>query len=73
MSDAAARYVEEHPGVIEELAAGIPDDEQQARQQIRARIRTRLHENRAYAESAEGQTARAAWLSQYGLTAAQVR
>lgn len=74
LSDAAARYVEEHPAVIEKLANGIPDDEQQQlRQKIRAQLRTRLHDGRVYAESAEGRAAGEAWLAQFGLTASQVR
>lgn len=73
LSDAAARYVEEHPGVIEKLAKGIPDAEQDLKQQVRDRVRTRLREARRYTNSPEGEAAGAAWLAQYGVSADALR
>lgn len=68
LSDAAARYVEEHPGVIEKLAGGIPDGSRPAlTAEQKAHLRNRLHEARAYAGSIEGRTEADAFLVKVGL------
>ncbi|MFI5895614.1 hypothetical protein ACIA5D_36520 [Actinoplanes sp. NPDC051513] len=63
LSDAAARYVEEHPAVIEELAAGGTKPALSSVQ--KARLRARLNETREFAASAEGQASAAAFLARY--------
>lgn len=69
LSDAAARWVEEHPAAVEKLAAGVSStDEFELRQRIRTRIRTRLHEAREYAASPEGQAEADAFLAKYNLS-----
>ena len=65
LSDEAARYVEEHPAVIEKLAAGIPDDGPALTPSQKGRLRTRLHETRQFARSAEGKAEAAAFLARY--------
>ena len=73
LGDEAASYVEQHPGVIEKLAGGLPDrstaEASSARRaQIRDKIRTRLREAREFAASAEGRAAADAFLARYHLS-----
>ncbi len=77
LPEEAAAFVEQHPDVIVRLA---DQGGQQAtevtdavRRQVRERVRTRLRECRAYADSPEGQAAGEAWLAQHGVSAAALR
>jgi len=69
LSDEAASYVEQHPDVIEKLAAGIAGDTSPTlRDRVRDRVRIRLRETRAYAASDEAAAADEVFLARYGLT-----
>lgn len=73
LSDAAARYVEQHPGVIEKLASGVPETKAGVTQAQRDRFRGYLREKLDYARSDEAAAAGEAWLAKHGLAGARLR